>query len=192
MPNVGERGRKSSGAVLLENQRQAAAQLRAFHMQMRRMGPTGPVLPAQKEEANILFRRLQSFFSGIMREKARGAYKDPMNPEIDGDLKRVAVALYLNDYLKEAHRHALKANVSGDFALFISTFHAVLNFLENKYFIKPVEQNFLDFMLLKGSLDACADACRIASLDFDAVTAKYADSMVAFIRKVESEDRKTA
>ena len=191
MPNAEPRGRESAGAVLIRNQRTAALELRNFHRKMRRIGPKGPVLPAQKKNAKELFSKLDSLI-GALREKAREVYTDPESPMNGDRIKKIALALYLEGYLKEAHRHALKADVAGDFALFLSTFESVLDLLGNDYASSPLEKNMLDFIILKGSLDACAEACRIASLDFNPATAKYAVQTVKFIRKVESEDKKTA
>ncbi len=191
MPKKAERGRKSAGAILLENQRDAASQLKNFHRQMRKIGPKGPVLPAQKNEAAALFKKLESIFSTGLYGKAREIYGDEENPRNRDEIKKIALALYLEGYLKEAHRHALKANVSGDFALFLSTFESVLDFLDNNYFSNPIEQVAIDFIILKGSLDACAEACRIASLDFNPAKSKYADQTIKFLIQVEEKDQKT-
>ena len=193
MPNLETRGRESPGAVLLANQRRAASELTNFHRQMRRIGPKGKILQSQKDDAKQLFKRLDAILKGKLYNTARIVYKDVMAPQNEHEIKRIALALYFQGYLKEAHRHALEANVSGDFALFLSSFESVLEFMENKkYFICPVEQLAIDFIILKGSLDACSEACKIASLDFNAATAKYAKQTVKFIRTVESEDKKTA
>ena len=194
MPNTGQRGRESAGAVLLRNTRNLASQVRNFHRGMRGIGSKGPIKASEKMDAKDLFKKLKSIFTSGLTEMAREVYsdRDDQGPKNSDRLKKIALALYLEGYLNDAHRHALKANVAGDFALFLTAFDSVLEFLEKDFFSKPLEQNRLDFIVLKGTLDACAEACRIASLDYDAAREKYSWPTVEFVRQVESEDQKSA
>ncbi len=185
------RGRRDPGDVLVANQRRTASELLLFKRQLKKMGAKGPVLAAQKQKAKKLFERLR-WSKKPMQDKARRIFEDIKHSHIPSgelakEVQKIAVMMYLTDFMENAHRRALEDNKATNFASFISAFESTLNFLGigKEYFRKPIEDLAIEFITLKASLDACAESFEMESLEFDKIIPAYARAAMDQVNKNE-------
>jgi hypothetical protein len=156
---------------------EASQELRLFHLLALKDGPSDPVLPSQKTDASSLFAELTEFIVGALRHDARRLAADPTDPETTPMERRIALALYLKGFLEEAHTEALQRDNSGEFALFLTAFDGVLDFLEKDILNSEQKKVVEVFTILKGTLDTCAEVLGLDSMSFFEAAEAYAEQV---------------
>ncbi|MBD3397920.1 hypothetical protein GF412_02080 [Candidatus Micrarchaeota archaeon] len=157
---------------LITSHRRAGQRMLRFHRNMWEAGVKGPITAAQNKRGKRLFEKLEGFRK-LLKGKANNVYMHGEDLAESRDLKKIAVAMYLLDFAEEAQRHSIKGNVARDYAVALSTMDIIAKFLDDNYFYKSNAEIAFDFMVLKGSLDFCAELNNMASLDSDAALKKY-------------------
>jgi hypothetical protein len=165
---------------IIASHARAAAEMRNFHLRMREAGIKGPIKPAQKERAKRLLGILGGFRDKL-KDKAKQILMGGEDLDASKEVQNISIALYLEEFLNEAHNRALRANISRDYAVVLSTVDMVNKFLNDDYFYKSHGEIALNFMVLKASLDICADIYHINSMELDDAVKKYKPAAKEFV-----------